>query len=209
MKKLVASLLFIIALGMVTTTVLAQSKATIRIEPHAFDPPDPMVLSSPATFLVNVTNENDNPTNSPNIMLVMTQACYNGLSGNVAVAWTGGSINFTKSDFTYIDSDKAIFYTAASLADHLGVSGQGVYWANKPFLSGPITTTPQPFTVTITSTATKMLVYAIGKTGSSSEFNNRVPQTRPGLVVPELVPALMTIASFTAFGLYALKRRKA
>jgi len=54
-----------------------------------------------------------------------------------------------------------------------------------------------------------MLVYAIGKTAGETElFNNRVPPTKAGFVIPELGPVLLAIASFSAFGLFAIRRRK-
>jgi hypothetical protein len=59
-----------------------------------------------------------------------------------------------------------------------------------------------------------MLVYAIGKISSSSfnvgcyEFDTRVPPTMPGFVVPDLAPILLAMASFSALGLYAIRRRK-
>jgi hypothetical protein len=51
-----------------------------------------------------------------------------------------------------------------------------------------------------------MLVYAIGKSGT--DFDNKVPPTIPGFVVPELGPILLALASFSALGLYSLKRRE-
>jgi hypothetical protein len=53
-----------------------------------------------------------------------------------------------------------------------------------------------------------MLVYAIGKTEGSTLFDSKVPPTRPGFVVPELGHVLLALASFSAFALYAVKRRK-
>jgi len=100
-------------------------------------------------------------------------------------------------------------YTVASLQDHLGrPHSENVYYALGSFLAGPITDEPQSFTVELTSTHPRVLVYAIGKSGDSSLFNNKVPPTIPGFVLPELGPVLLALASFSALGLYAVKRRK-
>ena len=188
----------------------AYALGTIRIEPHAFESPDPMVVSSPATFKITVT---EHPAEDPQIFLVMTKACHEGLTGNVVVTWTGGSISFSAADFTAAHTGKAppstpdADYTVASLQDHLGVAhSENVYYALGPFLAGPITQTAQTFIVTLPSTAPKMLVYAIGK--SSAEYDNRVPNSVPGFVVPEPLPIFMTLASFAALGLFSLRRKR-
>lgn len=55
-----------------------------------------------------------------------------------------------------------------------------------------------------------MLVYAIGKSNPNSNvFDVRVPPSIPGFVIPDLAPMLLATASFSAFGLYGIKRRKA
>jgi hypothetical protein len=167
------------------------------------------MVSSPATFNVSVT---EHPADDPHILLVMTKACYNGLTGSVEVTWSGGSKSFPAADFTAATTGKVppstpgADYTVASLQDHLGVShSEDVYYAFGPFLSGPITQTAQTFVVTLPSTAPRMLVYAIGK--SSTDFDNKVPTTIPGFVVPELGPILLALASFSALGLYSLRRK--
>jgi hypothetical protein len=177
---------------------------TIRIEPS-----NPTMVSSPATFNISVT---EHPADDPHILLVMTKACHNGLTGNVEVTWSGGSQSFPAADFTTATTGKVppstpdADYTVASLQDHLGVShSEDVYYAFGPFLSGSITQTAQTFVVTLPSTAPRMLVYAIGK--SSTDFDNKVPPTIPGFVVPELGPILLALASFSALGLYSLRRK--
>lgn len=196
---LIAVLVLVVAAGPV------YALGTIRIEPS-----NPTMVSSPATFNISVT---EHPAADPHILLVMTKACYNGLTGSVQVTWTGGSISFSAVDFTAATTGKVppstpdADYTVASLQDHLGVShSEEVYYAFGPFLAGPITQTEQTFVVTLPSTAPKMLVYAIGK--SSTDFDNKVPPTIPGFVVPEPGTILLALASFSALGLYSLKRRK-
>ena len=208
-KKLV--LLIIITLLAMASPVFAVT--TIRIEPHAIDPPNPIMLESPATFNISVT---EHTAYNPQILLVMTEACKLGLTGNVLVEWTGNSTSFTPADFAKADTTfippitTRADYQVSSLKSHLEVpNSEDIYYAYGPFLSGPVTETNQTFTVTLTSTATRMLVYAIGKTDQSCEFDNRVPNSRPGFVVPEPSSLILALASFSAFALYAIKRRKA
>jgi len=210
MRRTLTILVAIIVLTIVASPVFALG--TIRIEPHAFDLPDPMVVSSPATFNVTVAQHT---AYDPQIFLVMTKACYEGLTGNVAVTWTGGNLNFAPADFTAASTGKAppstpdADYTIASLQDHLEVPhSENIYYAVAPFLSAPITETNQTFTVTLPSTSPKMLVYAIGKSEATGDYDNRVPNTRPGLVVPEPSIILAALAAFGALGLYSIKKKK-
>jgi hypothetical protein len=189
---------------------------TIRIEPHGSYYPSPIMLSSPATFNISVVTQAADPTTDPHILLVMTNSCYHGLTGTVNVTWTGGFIAFPKP-WTEVNTGEyvpptgtvpGVRYQASSLKDHLNTS-DSVWWAYGPFLAGNITQTKQEFTVTLPSTDPRMLVYAIGKTGEETElFNNRVPPTKAGFVVPELGPVLLALASFSAFALFAIRRRK-
>ena len=189
----------------------------IRIEPHGSYYPLPIMLKSPATFNVSVPVRT---AYRPHILLVMTNASYQGLKGPVLVNWTGGSTSFPKTSFKaankkYIPRTLETFfvrYRVSALKEHIGVNGtedDTLWYAYGPFLSTPITKTPQTFNVTLPSTHPRMLVYAIGKSKCSPcLFNMRVPPTRAGFVVPDLAPILLTSASFGAFGIYAIKRRK-
>jgi hypothetical protein len=211
MKKIVFISLAIIALLAIAGPVFA---ATIRIDPHSSTYPNAVMLTSPATFNISDVSKTDY---DPHILLVMTVASYNGLSGDVVVSWTADSITFHKADFalgTFGGGNKippgvTADYTVASCADHLGVSGNNVYYAFGQFLANSISSTKQEFTITASSTALRMLVYAIGRENSpTAPLNNKVPNTQPGLVVPELVPALLSLGSFSALAIYAVKRRR-
>jgi len=219
LKKL-GLLLLSLALLLVAVPCVKAQTGTIRI-----DPVWPIMLASPADFEIWVEGAGD-PTSSPNVLLAMTEGCYNGwTAGNVVVSW-GGSVNFAKADFTGVTdnslkvpdssvAEEGARYTVASLKDHLsyGLSvplsaTDTIYWAMKPFLNGPLTGAHQTFTVTLPSTDPRMLVYALGKTASSTLFDNKVPPTQPGFIVPEPGTIFLAAASFSALALYALKRRK-
>jgi len=214
MKKLTLPLTIIGLLLIITAPVFAGGEFTgaIRISPAL-----PLMVESPATFEIWLVPPPAPPGNDPHVLLVMTEASYSGLSGDVVVSWTGGSTNFPKTAFLPVNTGyvptsgttEGGRYTVASLQDHLGVShSEMVYYAHGPFLAEPITQTHQTFTVNLPSTNPRMLVYAIAKCDGSTLFNQKVPTTIPGFVVPELGPALLAIASFGALALYTVKRRK-
>lgn len=228
---MVAAVLILVALTGITAATLNRgpeavysasacgSPALIRIVPHGSVYPAPIMLSTPATF--NITVEGQGTAYHPNILLVMTNSCYQGLTGPVLVNWTGGSTSFPKASFVSIHDNNAYIppidttqgtrYRVSGLKDHIGVNGtadDALYYAYGPFLSRPINQTIQSFKITLPSNNPRMLVYALGKSACSNLFNMRVPPTKAGFVVPDLAPALMASASFGAFGLYAVKRRK-
>ena len=187
-----------ILVGMIATITLLAFAAnpvfgqvgTIRIEPHGSYYPDPIMLSSPATFNISVQRSAD-PTTDPHILLVMTNSCYHGLTGIVNVTWTGGYREFptfTEVNTGYVPPTgtvEGVRYQVSGLKDHLNTS-DSVWWAYGPFLADDITQTKQEFTVTLPSTDARMLVYAIGKTGETELFNNRVPPTRRDSSFPNL-----------------------
>ena len=231
MRRLVIAVVSIalLALFASSSTVGASGQATgaLRITPHGSYYPEPVMLTSPATF--NITAIDHVTAYDPNILLVMTNASYQGLMGDVMVEWEGGSRNFIKAQFTSVHLNSAhvpptgttngAWYTVASLKEHIGVNGTAddtLWYVYGPFLSRPIDQTPQNFTITLNSENPRMLVYAIAKTFSCNffdiaccnDFNTRVPPTQPGFVVPDAAPILLALASFSAFGIYAVKRRK-
>jgi len=225
MRKYILSLLAItLVLATASFAYAGNATGTIRIGPDVW----PVSVPSPAEFQVWVEGGGD-PTNDPHVLLVMTEDCWNGLTGDVVVSWDGGSESFNKdANFTDVSDNSEYVpdsgttagarYTVAALKDHLSYglsepinSTETIYWAMGAFLSGPITGTPQNFTVDLPSTDPRMLVYALGKTEGSDMLDNfirKVPPTNPGFMVPELGAVFAALASFSAFALYALKRRK-
>lgn len=222
----------IILIAIMTIVVVAPVYApgVIRIDPYSNGGyPNPIMLESPATFNISVTTMR-HITYQPHILLVITSNCYQNLV-NVTVTWPIGhtktrliihSKTFYPRDFTSASSGKIppgvkANYEVQSCADHLGVSGHTIYYAYGPFLSKPLTTTPQEFTVAVYSTHIRVLIYAIGNDRNVHmdaegrecvEYDNNVPSSQPGFVVPEPSTILLAFASFGAFGLYAYKRNK-
>jgi len=215
MKRTIAILGFL-ALILAITIPCVKAIATIRIWPPQTDE----WLNNPATFEINVTQHT---TYDPYILLVMTTASWHGLTGNVTVTWTDGYTTFSKSDFKEASTGKippattteeGCRYTIASLRSHLGVpETEPVYWANASFLwtstlgDGIINQTAQTFTVNLPSTDPRMLVYALGKTATEL-FDNCVPPTIPGFVIPEPATIVAVAMSFVALIGYAARRRK-
>ena len=99
MKSIKALIMVFAFLVIAVSPVFAVT--TIRIEPHAFDPPDPVMLSSPATFKISIT---EHTAYDPHILLVMTKACYEGLTGNILVTWTGGFTSFSVAEIKIADT---------------------------------------------------------------------------------------------------------
>jgi hypothetical protein len=177
----------------------------------------PIQQNTPATLTI-YTNPAANPTYSPSILLVMTVACHTGLT-EVKVEWSGGGpIILGPGDFTLLTGSDKIpdssisnkQYERASLADHLYVSGESVYYAMRDFPIGTLTTTPKSFTVTLASSNPRMLVYALGKSTNPEpiKFDRWVPPTNPGLVVPEPATILLAVASFGALATYGIARKR-
>jgi len=222
MSKSKSLLLFALLLAVASVPLAKAQTGTIRIEPAL-----PKMIASPADYEIWVQGAGD-PTYEPNILLVMTEATYLGL-GSVEVNWTLlDSTSFSSVNFTMADDLSArvpdtgttsgASYTVASLKTHLNypddepIEGP-IYWAMGPFVNEPLTTSPQDFTVTLTTSEDdpKMLIYALGKTQQSKVpelFNSKVPPTIPGFVVPELGTILLAAAPFAALALYAIKRKK-
>lgn len=218
----------------IVATLLALSAGTVNavcpggsllITPYGTYYPLPIMLSSPATF--SIVASDSIIANAPNIVLVMTNASYQGLTGDVVVRWTGASGEANESIFPkwmfqaintgYIpDPMVAPFdsgrYNVSDLKEHLGVNGTSddtLYFTYGLFLGGhSITQTPLTFNVTLSSSNTRMLVLAIALTSCSPCFNLRVPPCRPGFVVPEPAAVFITASSLIALGLYSIRRRK-
>lgn len=211
MKKAFIALAALVVVAIAFQPVFA---ATIRLDPHGSYYGQPTMLSSPATFNVYVQPSGD-PTSDPHILLVMTETCYNALTDDVTVEWSDGSITITSwskasvlSEKVPPDADSGTGYTVALLKDHLDTS-EDIYWAFEGILDGePLTTTPAEFTITLPSTDPRMMVYVLGKTGDSELFNNRVPPTQPGFVVPEVATIFIAASSMLALGAYACMRKK-
>ena len=89
MKKLLSlSLLILLGSAALVIPVFAGGKGWIRIEPHAFDPPDPIILGSPATFYVTLTSA-DKEADDPQLLLITSKACLDGLNGGlITVSWS-------------------------------------------------------------------------------------------------------------------------
>ena len=229
MRKIVllasAFLLLLFAVG----PVFAPGAGTVRLEPHGSYYGLSVMLESPATFNVTVQSGGD-PTCDPHIFLVMTAESYNGLTSDVTVNWTN-SVDLTITGWTMetengnkvpsgVPIHSGTGYTVASLKDHLNTTGP-IYWSFNPILDGSaLTQNKQEFTVALPSTAPRMLVYVLGKNaeydndivvcpGAQSEFDNRVPPTQPGFVIPEISTVLLAGAAFAGFGLFVLRKKRA
>ena len=214
MKKLFVPLMIIAMLALTVSPVLA---AGIRIDPHGSYYGLAVMQESPATFHVYLQTGD---SYDPHIFLVMPESTYDDLTTPVTVEWPGGPGPVTVSAPWTQETDNSVKvppgcasgsdYTVAALKDHLQTS-EPIRWAFVSFLEGPIPDSPgSEFTVTMTSAVSdpRMVVYVLAKAEGGGLFSNSVPPTQPGFVVPELATVLMAAASFSALGVYALKRKR-
>jgi len=209
MKKLILLVIGVSLLVAATSSVLAEG--TIRLYPAL-----PVMTGTSETFDVWVEGSSSNPTTDPYILLVMTDACHDGLGVN-GVKVDGAPITDWEPETEHTDGIKVphdgiaitdgAAYTVASLMDHLGTTDP-IWWAFEPLGIGAITDSPTQFTVDLDSIAPRMLVYVLGKTEGSEEFDNRVPPTQPGFMVPEPATIAAVATSIVALVAYAAIKRK-
>ena len=138
MKRQLLALAMALAL---TTLFASNAQATcpggeLLVNPHGSYYPLPTMLTSPATFTIESVNTTTGVF--PNIVLVMTQASYDGLTGPVTVTWTGTSgqsnqsifpkMSFLAATAGYIPDQMVTSfdtgrYNVSDLKQHLGVNG--------------------------------------------------------------------------------------
>ncbi len=205
--------LFVVSALIMGIPVLAGGQGQIRIEPHAFDPPDPVIVGSPATFNITVVEQT---AIDPQLLLVTTEACLDGLGvgGVISVSWDWEpyipAFGLSKLEFTPIDkgwipleSDGfGKIYQAKSLRSHLGVEDEFIYYA---YLDMPVDGDEiaegdsYNVTIAVSSMSPRVLVYAFG-------VDSKVPPTRPGFVIPEFGVGTIAALGLMAAALFILKR---
>ena len=188
---------------------------SLRINPHW-----EVTSASPAEF--NVSTQTG-VAYDPHIFLVIPQSCYDGLSltEETTVTWIGGiPITIAKGDWIGPENSNGdklppgassgTWYPVGNLKDHLGLS-EPVYYIFEPIFDLPddkLTTKGANVTITLHSSAPRMLVYALGKQEQESTlYDVSVPPTKPGFVIPEIpLGTLMGLASMMAALILLAKR---
>jgi len=231
-SKLLIIPLVVMMLSFAIAPVLAD---TIRIEPHGSYYPTPIMLSSPATFYTFVEGPQDGGTYEVHVLLVMTNASFYSLTGDTTVtwnagsnslgSWTAGTVTIHVADWNGPESDNGVKlppgveqYTVGTLKGHLATD-EPLYWYWAPIIDGAKLeeladpndyTTGIPFTITLPAAEPRMAVWLIGTNpgSDSGTFDNFLPNTRPGFVVPEPAAIIAAAMSLSAFAGYALIKRK-
>jgi hypothetical protein len=156
------------------------------------------MLPSPATFETWVEDGYPDAYDS-HILVVMTQSCYDSLSGSIVVHNGLEPVTIAKAAFTGVTDNAAKVppghmaqYTVAALKDHLGYglsvplsAIDTIYWAlaDAP-VSEPLDKTHMEFTVTVPSPNARALIYAMGSSvDDSGDLDTGVPATQAGFVV--------------------------
>ena len=194
--------------------VMGEGKGQIRIEPHAFDPPDPITVTSPATFTITVE---EHTAIDPQILLVVSEPCYDGGPAppdpfiTIFREWAPyhPETALTKDDFDWIDKGwvppepdgYGKLYQARSLRDHLGVpEDEGIWYAYVDMCVEEIKEGDSyEITVTVYSSSVRCLVYAFG-------VESKVPPTRPGFIIPEFTFGTVTALVSMISALFLIKR---
>lgn len=221
MKKFV-----LIAMILVLGTV-AIAHAGVPTYPIRIDPFWPTMVASPATFETWV-QAGSNDAYDPQILVVITQECYdgltdveldNGLPGTVTILKAAFTPNAVSDNSASVPPTASSNYQVAALKDHLdeGLSiplsaSDTIYWAlaDAPFgepLEGD--GTHVTFTVDIHSTTVRALIYVMGSSvDDSGDIDMGIPPTPAGFIVPEPATIAAVATSIGAFGLYAYHRKR-
>ena len=209
------TLIAILALTLIVSSyVVAISAGTGSLR---ISPPLPYENESPADFTIWVQGK-DTACN-PIILLVMTDSCYDGLSGPVTVAWEDGTpgvvTGWTNENTNSVKvppfASNGAGYTVASLKDHLETS-ESIWYAYiyAMDIGGENIDPGETFkiTVSMTSDTPEMLVYIMGESEcGSGVYDMAVPPTIPGFVIPE-VPIGTVLSVITMLGAAALYRKR-
>jgi hypothetical protein len=216
-------------LGMILLLISIPCVMALRI-----DPAWPVMLESPATFTVWGQTT---PSYDTVMDFVVSEDCYNGMGADpvIEVTYDPGTgvetiITINKAyfvDYT-VNSDKypdfpnveeGAKYTVASLKDHLSYDlsvpigeTDTIYIANQRMGHedfDPLGSEPKEVTITLDSTAPRMLIYMHGASEDGGNYDLKVPPTIPGFIVPEVaIGSIMAVAAmFTALGLFAYKKK--
>lgn len=219
-RKLLTILLVVTAFSFAVGPVLAD---TIKINPHSSYWGAPVMLQSPATFNAYVSGNSGDGTYDVHAFLVMPHSNFMTLTADVVISWpagsnaqgswSAGSVTVTAWNGPVNGGPKlppaaTNGYTVASLKDHLDTD-EAIHWAFVPILTGAklVKDTGIPFTITLSANDPKMGVWLIAKNPGSTDFDNQLPTTEPGFVVPEAAPLLLMGFSFAAMGLFAYRRK--
>jgi hypothetical protein len=228
MKKIM--LLVLLAILALPTAVFAAGDVIRVVPAGSLDGTMAIITSSPADLEISVTSGQQPRTNIW-LLFVIDIDTYNGL-GTITIGGTDGPTTLSKSDFTGVPSNNKIPKTnddnyVGNGHIYPGCTQQTQYNVNAiktqmsqvyPTTSiryvlvygfSSINTSPKSFTVEVDSSHVNLLILAQGRAGSlpTDPLDSNSPFSGSSLVVPELVPILLSLASFSALALYAVKRR--
>ena len=232
MKKVILLTLMLILAPIIAVSA-APDSAVIRLVPVG-EPHTGMAImtESPTQLEISVTNEPHSPTYNVSLIFLIDEDTYDALN-TITITNTDWPTTLTKASFTGgpVSSGKL---PEASDTNWVGpYSWPGCSAPNNQYevsaiLSqmsqvypttavrymivyafDSITTSPKLFDVEADSTHINVLILAQGRlTNPEGLLTERSPYTGSTLVVFELGPLVLALASFSALALYALKRRK-
>ena len=212
-------LLAIIGVLLISIPCVMAQAASPRISPMWT-----VMVESPYTFDVWAQNA---PVYDCEVLLVVTQECYDGMPATDAVTVNG--ITLDKNAFTASQLNSANVpptagapYETSTLKSHISYgldvplgADDTIYWALSGVVFDPLDAPfdePEALEVTLDSSNPRMLIYLIGNTvDNSGALDTRTPPTNPGFMVPEIaLGSVMAVAAmFVALGLFAYKKKHA
>ena len=214
-------ILLFVSLLLISFPCVMAGTGSLRISPEW-----PTMVASPADFSVWCQS---GTSYDVEILLVMTESCWNSLpdTNAVVIANSGPNVIFNKADFTGVSGSGGVYvppsgttngarYTVASLKDHLDLgltepleSDDVIYWAMKPIFAS-LGETKEDITITLDSTSPRMLVYLMGKSVDNADlFDMRIPPTPAGFVIPETPIGTLGSISAAVIALALILRKKA
>ena len=235
MKKFIWILVSIVVLLPITAVAANPEATVIRVvpvsEPHTGWA---IITDSPAFLQINVTTAAHSPINDVRLLFVIDHDTYVNLN-SINTTGTDWDTTLYPTDFTGgpLSSDGStkipetndtnwegphpypgcIHQTQYELGAILSQMSQ-VYATTMVhyvlvYAFDSISTSEKYFTVNVDSTHINVLILAQGRHGGEAEdpLTNNSPFSGSTLLVPQLAPVLLALASFSAFALYAVKRR--
>jgi len=230
MKKYLASRT-LLALSLIliffasASIVKADPAANIRVIPvGGVHTGEPIITKSPANIIIFSTSGAHSPITNVWLILSINKDTYDHLVSII----TDITTSFAKSDFAEAVEAKIPpeaasppypgskdQYEVSAIKDALGTTDK-IYYAYKAFDISTITTTPQTFTLTVNApgvTKMRVLVLAIGydeslDTKGDGVFNQKTPYSGSTLVIPEIATLALIASTFSALGIYGIKRIK-
>jgi len=234
MKRLVLGVLFLIILLPIVAVNADPEATVIRVVPVG-EPHTGLAIitdTTPAFLKINVTSGAHSPMYDVWLLFVVDSDTWDNLN-SISITGTDGPTTIVKGDFSGALSSSSLKIPGTADTNCLPPSGYPGCIPQIQYELGAILSqmsqvyatttvyyvlvyafdmitypTEEFFSVTVDSTHVNVLILAQGTEVDGNPLTNNSPFSGSTLVILELGPVLLALASFSAFALYAVKRRK-